>query len=76
VYYLRGVFACRLVDYDADKVLVYYFYLDFRHDVGGFGAVAVSASFAGQQEAEQMNVVRRHDNDSYGIGAYRNDLSG
>jgi hypothetical protein len=61
VHYLCGVFACRLVNYDADKVLVYYFYLDFRHDAGGFGAVVTPAGFSGQQEAEQVNVVRRHD---------------
>jgi hypothetical protein len=61
VCYLRGVFAYRLVDYDADKVLVYNCHLDFRRHVGGFGAVVVSAGFAGQQETEQVNVVCCHD---------------
>ena len=58
---LSGVFACRPVYHDADVVFVDDLHLDFGYDVGGFGAVVVSAAFAGQQEAEQMNVVRREN---------------
>jgi hypothetical protein len=36
-------------------------YLDFSRHVGGFGAVVASAGFAGQQEAEQVNIICRQD---------------
>ena len=54
-----------MVDDHADKVFVDNIYLYFGQHIGRFGALAASDSFAGDEEADAVNIVGRHD--TFGI---------